>query len=53
MVLKRYDKNNKENQDSSKIFLNEVEILSKLRHPNIISYLGHFIEEDYYTIVTE
>lgn len=50
VVIKRYDKLE---PDSQKIFLNEIEILSKLRHPNIILYLGHFIEDNYYTIVTE
>lgn len=33
--------------------MNEILILSKLRHPNIILYLGHFEEEKYYTVVTE
>lgn len=45
--------NSEADQDLYKIFFNEVSILSWLRHPNIIMYLGHFIEDNYYTVVTE
>lgn len=50
VVLKWYDRLE---PDSQKIFLNEVEVLSKLWHPNVILYLGHLIEDSYYTIVLE
>jgi len=49
-VLKRYDKLE---PDSQRVFINEIEILSKLRHPNVVLYLGHFIEDNFFTIVTE
>jgi hypothetical protein len=31
----------------------EVYLLKKLRHPNIISYIEHFMDEKYVILVTE
>lgn len=31
----------------------EVSVLSKLRHPNIITYMGYYLEDPYIHIVME
>ena len=50
VVVKRYLRNN---ENAVKSFQNEVELLSEMRHPNIILYMGHFKSEKYLNLVSE
>lgn len=36
-----------------KEFVREIELMSKLQHPNILSLLGIFVDEKYRYLVTE
>jgi serine/threonine protein kinase len=55
-VIKKYKDIIQRNMDSSQFsdkFTREAEILSKMKHENIIKYFGHFIEEHRLCIILE
>ena len=46
-ALKEIDKTEPQNIEQKKAFNREVEIMSKLNHPNIVKLYGHFEDEKY------
>ena len=52
-ALKAIDKSEPENIEQKKTFNREVEIMSKLNHPNIVKIYGHFEDEKYCYFIME
>ena len=43
----------KDNLESAKDFLNEIDILKTVDHPNVLKYYEYFEDKNYYYIITE
>ena len=52
-AMKKIKKNNKTNDDTTKDIINEIELLRKLDHPNIVKIFEFFNEPDGYYLITE
>ena len=52
-AIKAIDKKNKTNQDGKSYFRREIEIMYKIRHPNIVKLYTHFEDNDFCYFVME
>lgn len=52
-AIKAIDKTNKTNQEGRSYFRREIEIMYKIRHPNIVRLYTHFEDNDYCYFVME
>ena len=52
-AMKVIKKDNVHYQDDEKCFLKEIEILSKLEHPNIIKIIEYFVDDINYYVIME
>ena len=52
-AVKAIDKRNKTNEDGKPYFRREIEIMYKLRHPNIVRLFGNFEDENFCYFVME
>ena len=52
-AIKAIDKRTKINKDSKLYFKREVEIMYKIRHPNVVRLFGHFEDETYCYFIME
>lgn len=52
-AMKLVRKENVKFQDDDRVFLKEIQVLSKLDHPNIIKVYEYFIDKKFYYVVTE
>jgi calcium-dependent protein kinase len=52
-AMKLVRKENVKFQDDDRLFLKEIEVLSKLDHPSIIKVYEYFIDKKFYYVVTE
>ena len=52
-AIKAIDKRNKNNEDGKPYFRREIEIMYKLRHPNIVRLFGNFEDENYCYFIME
>ena len=52
-AIKAIDKRTKINKDSKQYFKREVEIMYKIRHPNVVRLFGHFEDETYCYFIME
>ena len=49
----KFNYNEKNNNFLLKKFINEINIISSMRHPNILLYMGTTVDEDNYYMITE
>lgn len=52
-AIKAIDKKNKTNQEGKSYFRREIEIMYKIRHPNIVKLYTHFEDDDFCYFVME
>jgi serine/threonine protein kinase len=53
IAVKKLTVKNSKFMDNLNKFINEINIISSLRHPNIVLYMGASIEKDNYYMITE
>ncbi|MCQ2819128.1 MAG: protein kinase [archaeon] len=52
-AIKAIDKRNKANIEESEYFKREIEIMYKIRHPNVVHLYGHFEDDKYIYFIME
>ncbi len=52
-AIKRIDKKDKTNVEETPYFRREIEIMYKIKHPNVVRLYGHFEDDHYIYFIME